>query len=117
MSAGRFDTVVTDKLSTDSFSTIAPEYAYTDKVNISLPGHIIDAAGTTLTASRMSLNGGLKSPKSGDETVFSYKTYLKSYPLVVKRNVGEGEMYVLLFNDALTANFELAEFVYGGKGC
>lgn len=110
ISTHRFDTVVTEKLGTISFSDAAPEYNYSNISDVGLSGHVRDISGNNLTSERIKISRGISSALPGDETIMSFKTISKSYPLVVKRTVGNGEMYILLFDD--TKNYDIAEYVY-----
>lgn len=109
ISALRLKKAVNDKMQNVAFSDIAPEYSYSVK-DIGLAGNVRDKSGNNVTTEKIKISGGIATALPGDETLLSFKTLTKAYPILVKRQVSDGEMYILLFDDS--ANYEIANAVY-----
>jgi len=106
----RLQNCVTDEFTTEDFSNIALTYSY-DTYSASGSGAIYDKSGACISDRAYTLPASLAQKKPIDTTVLSIKSGTKSYPILVKRTVGEGEMYILLFEDS-NEYAALSEVVY-----
>ena len=106
VSAERFKTCVTEKLKLENFNELYPQMSYQSE-SVELNG-IVTNNGKIVNDKAITYKGELYSVNSADIPIL----YLDEKPVLAKRQVGEGNLYILLFDDGLMENYDLSEIVY-----